>query len=274
MDITLREYLKLADETHEYVDKFGIVMKEDQLEEKIILLQSSIKNIQAIAKRIADVSNVVNGLIHIKKYNQMKYIDPKPTSNDHSVLRVKYPEEKHVIIDDITLPIKTVYDLNEIPIGNIYYVEKYKQYCVDFLGVKIKGSLANIVNYNCENSARCEYGIECKSFKNKDKKCKYYHDREDYIKLSLPIPNDIRNFTVGSFLYSAQKRPKAYFTRHIGDRSNIKRDLLLLKKRQYLEEINNREGQLMHDILIYMILHREGLLEKYTHWKQSVSFLS
>ena len=44
-------------------------------------------------------------------------------------------------------------------------------------------------------------------------------------------------------------------------------DLNTLKRVQYREEITNREGQLIHDLLIYMILNARGLLERYPHWK-------
>ena len=278
MDITLRDYLKMADEAHDYVDKFLIGLSTNKLEEKVISLQASIKNIQAVAKRIADVSNIINQLIMYRKSilpvndkKSLNNIDPYPTENDHAVLRMVYQnkDESKYIIDKISLPVKIVDNISEIPVNNLYYISSIKQYAINIAGIIIKGNLANIVNYQTEKSARCEYGVECKSF-TKSKTCKYYHDPEDYIKLNLPVPEEndnIRNFTVGSFLYSKNRRPKTYFTRHVGSRDTLTYDLDMLKTVQYREEVSNREGQLIHDLLIYMILHHKGLLERYPHWK-------
>jgi hypothetical protein len=274
MDQTLRDYLKFADDAHDYVDKFCIALGTQKLEEKVQSLQISIKTIQSVAKRMADVSNIINQIILHRKViipanrKTLKSIDPYPTENDHAVLRSIYPDPKESkqIIDDIKIQVKSVPSVLEIPINYIYYIENLKQYAININGVIIKGGLSNIVNYQTEKSARCEYGIECKRFK-KDTTCKYYHDSEDYIKLDKSVPDDnIRNYTVGSWMYSKNKRPKTYFTRHVGSKDMIIYDLDMLKKVQYREEISNREGQLIHDLLIYLLLHNKGLLERYPHW--------
>lgn len=276
MDITLREYLTLADEAHDYVDKYGIGLSVQKLEEKINNIQASIKNIQSVAKRMADVSNIINqNILHRKAIISSKInnkitniIDPYPTEYDHATIRIMYPkkEESKVLVNDICIPVKIVDTISEIPIGNIYYVNSLKQYALNISGMIIKGDLANMVEYQTEKSARCEYGVECKSFK-KNKICKYYHESEDYLKLGLPIPDDnIRNFTTGSYVYSKNKRPKTYFTRHIGSKDCLLHDLEKLKRVQFREEVSNREGQLIHDLLIYMILHNRGLVERYPHW--------
>lgn len=280
MDITLREYLSAADAAHDYVDKLGIILSVDKLEEKVAALQLSIKNIQAVAKRMADVSNIINQVIlhrkaiipnKIPSYAKLATVDPYPTENDHAVLRTVYPakEESRSVVPGVTIPVRHVEHLHQIPISSIYYVNSTKQYAINISGIVLKGDLANIVEYQTEKSARCEYGTECKSFKNCTA-CKYYHDAEDYIKLSLPVPDDnTRCFTVGSYLYSKNKRPKTYFTRHIGSKDSLLYDLDTLKTIQYREEVANREGQLIHDLLIYLILHHKGLLERYPHWQHS-----
>lgn len=272
MDILLRDYLKLADQTHDFVEKFGLTIPVEQLESKIHSLQVGIKNIQAVAKRMADISNIANRvLLHRNKSRSKSYVDPYPTQYDHAVLRVKHPECKNTreIARGFVLPIKSVEREADIPVSNLYYVEELKQYAINIEGVVIKGNLANIVEYQKERSARCEYGIECKSFK-KHTNCKYYHDPEDYRKLGLSVPDDnTRNYTVGSWLYSRNIRPKTYFTRHVGSLDTLAYDLARLRRIQYHEEINNREGQLIHDLLIYMILHERGLLERYSHWEKN-----
>jgi hypothetical protein len=269
MDITLREYLALTDTTHDYVSKFGVALKSECLQEKINELHIGIKNIQAVAKRMADVANIINQLVlFMKPRVTMEMINTYPTSNDHAVLRVQEPDEKMEVLDGIDIPVKAVASCSDIPINHIYYIEDLKQYAINVAGVIVKGNLGNIVEYQTERSARCEYGVKCKSF-DKCIPCNYYHDPEDYIAKGLPIPVLPRNYTVGSWLYSKNKRSvKTYFTRHIGNRATMRYDLAMMKRLQYREEVANREGQLIHDLITYMILHSKGMLERYPHWKK------
>jgi len=268
MDKTLRSYLLLADQTQEFVYKFGAGLTPDQLKNKVITLQKSIKTLQAISKRLADVSNNINQLILYKKKkssNISKYINPYPTENDHAVLRTLYPTECKSILPSINIPVCYVNNPIDIPIGHIYYIKSLKQYAINIFGIIIKGNLANIVKYQTKNSARCDYGIYCKSLI-KNKECKYYHDPEDYVQLQIEVPEVTRNYTIGSWIYSSNRNPKNYYMRHVGSKNTLIYDLEMLKTIQYREEIANREGQLIHDLLIYLILHQQGLLERYKHW--------
>jgi hypothetical protein len=271
MNKTLKDFLKHSDEFHDYIEKFCIILSVETIEEKMLELQAEIKTIQAVAKRMADVSNIAARIITRKKQEKKintkntKFIDPYPSERDHATLRNIYPDSIKKISPTIDLMVKYVPNIEDIPVTNLYYVENLKQFAVNINGIIIKGNLANIVEYQTEKSARCEYGIECKTFI-KDSKCKYYHEPEDYIKLKREPIEEMRNFTVGSWLYSKTKKCKNYFTRHIGNYANLEYDLNTLKKVQYREEIDNREGQLIHDILIYMILNTKGFLEKYPHW--------
>jgi hypothetical protein len=266
MDITLREYLRQTDEIHSQIEKYGICIKTEDLENKIKLLKQHIKTIQSIAKRMADVSNVANEIIlHRKPIGTCRQINPYPTSNDHAVLRMTDPESKIEILPDIELPVHIVSKIEHIPVSSLYYIEDLKQFAINIAGVNIKGNLANITEYQGKNTARCEYGIKCKSFINKTR-CKYYHEPEDYIKLGLPVPDIQRDFTIGSWIYSKNKNPRTYFTRHVGSKDTLLLDIKMLKNIQWVEEVVTREGQLIHDLLIYMILHNKGMLERYPHW--------
>lgn len=271
MDKTLREYLQFADNAHEYVDKFGIALSIDELNNYVTNLHISIKNIQSVAKRIADVSNIINQLLLYKNKNKSKKIkieniETYPTENDHAVLRMKYPEESKEIINKVHIPVKIVENINEIPVNNIYYINSLKQYAINISGITIKGNLGKIVEYQSEFTTRCEYGIKCKSF-DRNEICKYYHDPEDYLALNKPVPDIPRNYTAGSWIYTKNKKSqKTYFARHIGNKDTLLYDIYTLKKMQYREEIYNREGQLIHDLLIYLILHNKGMLERYPHW--------
>ena len=264
MDTTLREYLKQADDIHNFIEKFYMETPAYALENKINQIHISIKNIQSVAKRLADIANIITRLTRIKK-KDIKTLDPYPKETDHAVLRTMYSEEKKEIVDEVSISTKTVEFVKDLPINNLYYVESLKQYAININGIIIKGNLGNIVNYRDKYSARCEYGIYCKSFKNK-KECEYYHDPEDYIYHKQQVPDIVRNYTAGGWLYCNKKKPSTYYTRHIGSKDKISYDLAMLKKTQYIEEVSIREGQLIHDLLIYLILNQEGLLERYNPW--------
>ena len=349
MDHTLRQYLALADSIHNNVDHYAVALNINQLQNMVNKLQLGIKTIQSVAKRMADINNVVNRVMQYKKATIFKLktdkttidkiidktaidktaidktaidktannktivdktiadkttadkslnktkkvenkvaeindnnkiadniqidflkheiVDPYPSENDCAILRVLYPlkEESKELLDGIVLPVRIVQKATDIPVSPIYYIRELKQYAININGVVIKGNLGNITEYQTKYSARCDYSTECKSFIT-GKPCNYYHDVEDYVKLNLPIPDIIRNFTIGSFIYSRNLRPKTYFTRHVGSYDTLATDLQNLRKIQYREEISNREGQLIHDLLIYMILHSKGLLERYPHF--------
>ncbi len=266
MDRTLRSFLQQADDTHTYLEKYCIALTQDQLETKITELQSAIKTIQAVAYQIANVSNIATRIAEKKRMNVESAIDPYPTPNDAGTLRTKYPEDSDEILTNISIPVKHVDTSADIPTGNLYYINDVKQYAINISGIVIRGNLSNLVDYKTEQSAECEYGINCKSFA-KQVQCPYYHDPNDYIHHKLPVPDITRNFTIGSWIYSKKKTPKTYFNRHVGSRDRLHYDLSTLKRVQYREEIYNREGQLIHDLIIYMILNSKGLLKRYPHWK-------
>lgn len=275
MDRTLRSFLQQADDLHDYLEKFCVALSVEQIESKIYELQAGIKTIQTVAYQMANISNIANRLVIRKRRTRRNNmaemvkksltIDPHPTDADIGTIRTMYPVESREIIKGVKIPIKIVETSREIPVANLYYVKDIKQYAFNLEGIVVRGDLCNIVDYQKERSAKCEYGHNCKSFKNKTE-CPYYHDPDDYIFHGLPVPDQPRNFTVGSWIYSKKKNPSTYFTRHLGSKDRLIFDLNTLKRIQYREEISNREGQLMHDLLIYMILNSRGLLERYPHF--------
>jgi hypothetical protein len=263
MNRTIKDFLEEANQYHTLVEKYGIALSNEKLQNIILTLQSNIRTIQAVSKRIADISNVVNDFV-IKRKNpqQIKYIDPYPSENDHTTLTNLQAEEKSELLPNISIPIKRVPSSAYITPQPIYFLEDVQLYAININGVILKGDLANISDYRTTHTALCEYGVKCRSIQT----CKYYHDVEDYKKLSLPVPKNKRNFTVGSWIYSKNRNPKTYFTRHVGGANTLIDDLKCIRKIQYKEEIINREGQLIHDLLIYMVLLQQGLIDKYVKW--------
>lgn len=293
MELSLGSYLEKANNTHDFLENHCALLSIDQLEKKVVELQSDIKTIQAVAYQLANISNIANRLLLRKKraknardsvlkkntgrivtsvtaaYPDKKaisYIDPSPTFNDSSLLHFLNPVQSVEIINGVKIPVCTVEKMEDIPISKIYFINELKQFAINIEGIIIRGDLCNISDYQENQSATCEYGIHCKSFDSKTT-CSYYHDPFDYKHHNMEIPSQIRSMTIGSWIYSKKKTPKTYFTRHLGSRDRLIYDINTLKKVQYKEEISNRQGQLIHDLLIYMILNARGLLPQYPHWK-------
>jgi hypothetical protein len=276
MDKTLNDYLNKADEIYEFTDKYFINLNNQEISDYIIKLQADIKTIQNVAYHLATISNILVRALNRRKNTKINKIttalesanivDCYPSQLELCSLRSLNPQETKEIVEGINISVKTVELVEEIPISQIYYVKKLKQYAINLGGIIIKGNLGNIVEYQGENSVKCQYGPDCKSLE-KNKKCSYYHDPEDYLKHQIEIPDYPKNFTAGSWIYTKNKNIKSYYNRHIGSKDNLIYDLQTIKKSQYYDEICNRESQLMHDLLIYAIINSKGLLQKHTAWK-------
>lgn len=272
MNITLESIVEKGSVILDYFNNLNIVCSVENLEDKVVELQSNIKLLQTVSMYLANISNNINKFIIRKKRQKKipisnKYIETNPTIYDVGTLTSANPSETKEIEKSIFIPAITVQNIEDVPTYNIYYVEDIKQYCINIAGILIRGDLCNIVDYQTEKSAECEYGSSCNSFKTGEP-CKYYHDVRDYQSNNKPVPIDNhRNFTVGSWIYSKTKNPRTYFARHLGSKDRLLYDLQTLKYVQYKNEISNREGQLIHDLLIYMILNNQGLLKNHPHWK-------
>ncbi len=258
MEKSLDEILAKADRYHNQLLTFCVVIKPSDIEDRIIDLQNDIRTLQGLAKHLADISNLYNTvLLQKRSIGSIKYIDTYPTENDHVLLREKETKE---LVPGLDIPVKTVDTLKEIPISYMYYVEELKQYVINIGGVNIKGNLADIKDYGAVKSAICCKGITCENIN----ECKFYHEPEDFIKMGLPVAEQKRVFTNGSWLYAGNK--KMPYARHIGNGSTLLTDIRRLKMKQYNNEVNIREGQLIHDLLIYMTLYDQNMIKKYSHW--------
>jgi len=255
--MNLEDYLKNADDIYNEIVKFHIIMKQDDIDNKILEIQSGIKIIQAVAKKMADISNSIKRINNRKKImlngtDSYKFIDPYPNIETHGVIR-NHLMKKININPDIKIPVVIVQKEEFIPTSFIYYIEETQQFAVNINGFNIKGNLGNILEYGNEKTSLCEYRSECKTIN----KCKYYHPPEDYIKLNIPIVHQIRNFTVGSWIYSKKNNIK--YNRHIGNGASLHSDIENLKKDSYIEEIETRKSQMIHDILVYITIQQKNM---------------
>ena len=291
MNKTLSDYLKEAEHAQQQVHQFGLNMSTEELSSKVRKLQAGIKNIQTVAKQMCIVSNRINELVmynNFTKSNDIKkismkredIIDPYPSAEDIATLKMMYASEERTVAPGVTVQVCNVRDVSDIPPAKIYYVTSTGQFATSIAGLVVRGNIGRISNEKSECHARCDYGTSCKSFTRPSMqdgkfvswvKCKYYHDPEDFIKLGLKVPEDnIRNFNVSSFLYNGtDSRKRAYNTRHVGNRDSLAADLKSLRANQYKSEVSTREAQLMHDILVYVSLHKAGLIDGYPLWHRA-----
>ncbi len=285
MDKTLRQYLSEANDFHQYLDKNFLLMNNSAIEEKILELKSNIKTLQTVVYQLANISNIAIRSMYAKKdlikniSINVENINTVPNFYDVGTL-ISLNEESNIkITENISIPAAIVEKVDDIPLNKLYYVKDINQFAINIGGLIIQGNLGNISNYGEKLTTRCEYGTDCKSLQKYadlyketgttiDLPCNYYHDVDDYKKLNLPISNIPRNFTTGSWLYSTNKTTKTYFTRHIGSKENLEYDLSTIKQIQYKEEIFNREGQLIHDLIIYIILNNKKMLNRHVPWKK------
>lgn len=148
-------------------------------------------------------------------------------------------------------------DLDLIENAPIYYINETQQYCIKINNNIIKGNIANIFNKNDNSKQDITKVTKCKNtncsgiFYNK--MCKFYHEGEN------------RNFTNYSWNHISKNKLgkcslqnnilkfKKYDldnTRFIGSLDTLVEDLPFSSN----DEKKLRSGQLMHDILLYMIL--------------------
>ena len=262
--LSIKDLLTHVDCMYAEVDRCAIFISSEDLEAKVATVQSMIKDIQSVAKYMADISNEINQIAIFKKKqfdsnkrnNQItKYVNPYPQSRDHAVVRVKYADVEHEIAPNVSIPVCVVENESSIPITHIYYIKQLNTYAINIDGVLIKGEVCDILPYGSARTAICSYGDACK----RKLTCQYYHEK-DGLK---------RAFTPGSWIYNdtaLRTRPAKYYTRHIGNRARLGIDMKLMSKSHYTEEVKTRECQLIHDLLIYMALNKHGMLADYKQW--------
>ena len=251
--VSLRDYLQFADNTHNELITYGVTLSTSTLTCRIAELKVRIKTLQAVAIRLADVSNIWSMFARRRSHAVPPRItDAFPTSLSHANVRI--PTNNNFAVTSVATS-------SNIPVGALYYIEDRKQHAVSINGVLIRGNLANVRNDDLRKTMLCKHGQDCENLVH----CTYYHDPGDYLARKLEVPNNMtRNFTVGSWIYT--KRPQVRHARRIGSQHCLDDDLAQLTPVQCRSEANNREAQLMHDILIYMTLHGKGLLPGYARW--------
>lgn len=251
MDITLKDYMYLAQKLHDEIQLKGVGMKSKELEDSIKKIKTYIKNIQAVAKYMADICNsITQSSFMVKKINSVDF-ETYPSPTDHVCMRFSNRDF-----------VKEVDSVDKIPISNLYYVRPLKQYAINIGGIVIKGNLAEISNGQiAQKTFPCRKGQQCLELKNN--MCPFYHVPEDYLNNKLEVKND-RVLSNVSWIYDPTSHKN---TRKIGGKSTIDADLLRIKSLD--AEISTREFQLIHDLLVLMRINEAGLNKRFHFWDVS-----
>lgn len=248
MDLTLRDYLHQTQVLYDEVQLKGVGMKSQEIEEVIKKLKTYIKNIQAVAKYMADISNsITQSASMIRKISPVNF-ETYPNSTDHVCLRVSSKDT----IREVDYP-------EQVPITKLFYIRSLKQYAINIGGILIKGNLAEISNGKITNKTSvCRKGATCVELQNG--MCPFYHDPEHYIENKLPVKCE-RVLSNTSWIYDPESKKS---TRKIGGKSTIHADMLRVKSLK--EEISTREFQLIHDLLVLLQITEHGLNKRYQFW--------
>lgn len=224
------------------IHKFNI----DFLQKNILILQENIKLMQSICYRLADVANIgaqkLNLIYTMIGESKFKPIDPYPSENSHAIYKNKILGIKKQLTETNNVHVRLIAEEKEIPTNDLFYDEITKEYVININGYNIKGNLCNIEKKPISFSKTCR-DTHCQN-----PQCRYWHKY------------NTRTLAIGSWLYSSISNKNC---RHIGGLRTISNDIKMLSEKDYHEEISNRESQLMHDILVFIILCNEGLVKKY-----------
>jgi hypothetical protein len=268
MDQSISDILLEGEKILEIIQKDGVLMNAQNMERHINDIQKKIKILQVVSRRLADISNIASQYLSYRNSETKKscVIDPFPLPGEHTMLFNKVNKEKKEILPQISINVKNIDSVDEIvPNITLYYLKSRNEFVTSINGHVISGNMGNITQYESKNTAVCVHGVSCKNLI-KYKQCQYYHPNSDWATFGLEPPtNNYRNFTVGSWIYCREKKRKTYF-RHIGSRDNLLTDLSKMKQRDYKTELQTRESQLMHDILVYLCMQSYGLSTKFCDW--------
>ena len=256
MDLTLTDLLSHANDIHMFFNNKSAVAPVKLLNDKILYLQKSIKTIQTISKRMADISNICNRVLQYRiKDTTFKptYINPYP--DDNWALLENSTNLKKSVVKGVNVGVKIVNDVSEIPNIPLYWIDNLKEFGVRINGILLTGNLGNICTNGIDNKfiRRCEFESKCKKLTTK-KKCKYYHTNKEVIDAKLTPElqewylSNRRQFTNGSWLYN----PNGPHGRKISSANMLITDLIIWKNNKANETIY---AQTMHDIILVCVLN-------------------
>lgn len=285
-DLNLKEILDDANEIQKkinYVENLTMLKTLSPISDKEIFddiqkVALMIKKTQAVTKKLVNIYNYCNNSFRKKiKYfkKEQDYIDPYPKNTDWLHIHKKNinKENSEEVVPGIPIRVEKVETIENIPHMPLYWVKTLNQFAFNLNGVVFRGNIGNIyfdrINQEKKHNVyNCSFRVKNKNICNHtvNKKCKYYHDPLTS-KSIHSNPECIRNFINSSFLYTNQPKTfKNKYMRHIGNRKTLKEDLEIMQlhnsRGTYKEEIDIRQAQSIHDVLIILAMNQYDLLEQ------------
>ncbi len=188
-------------------------------------------------------------------------------STDHSVKPCE-------VSPGVTMRVKTVKNINEVPNSKLYWVENIKQFAIRVNNILIRGNVGNTYTTkisHIKNTIKCKFGPECDEFisGSESPNCTYYHDPLELVKDNIEVNKPIiRNYTNKSWLFTQTEiNNKNKYMKHLGSRDSLKTDvykLIKANKNIVNNEIDMLINQSMHNLLILLVLSKNKTTSKLT----------
>lgn len=248
--------------------------------ESLTKIKKDILKFSAICNKLNNISNHCNNikmnianilnlkLINMNKNKDILYkIMDKKSTTEYNLFNEEIILEERNVIDNIiktndkdninnkilNIDVNIVEDESQIKNVPISFIKNTNQYAIRINNVLIKGNIGNIYDKSenkKENIMKCNKK-DCNTIN-----CKFYHENTN--NNFTDNTNYIRNYYNYSWHYIKKNKNKNinYYsnkknTRLLGSRDTILSDLLYSSQ----NELELRNSQLMHDILIYQILN-------------------
>ncbi len=245
MDII--DLLDTAENDLNYVSRNSLTIPASEIYKKVCNIQSYIKDIQIICRRMAQISNSLNEFVLYKDSSDNKYVEINQLVDDNKISdsRKKFSKNKISVVDNSPeIEVINIDDEKDLPFNYIYRLSGTGEFCINLNGYVLKSDICEIKS--SEKSIICQYGVTCKHLLNTGK-CKFYHHPDDYVSLNKPIEDEKRALPHSSWLYN----PRNKISRHLRDPNTIRSDILLMGDH---DEESIRTPQLITDILMYIML--------------------
>lgn len=263
MNKTLNDYINRANEIQNNKTRcirYNIkTINQSEKNELMHMIDNLEKALRIVKTTYNYISNAEN-LIHMEK----SQVDDNPVNN--------------IILKNV----KSLAFFDESSIRNIsknvlYWLPELNQYIININNMILRGNIGNIYDKKIiqNNKIKAHQVVICAEANNcknvlSEQYCKFWHDPVDLIVLKdNKIISDeyyyrtiqhTRNFANTSWIYSSDKPTANSNMRHIGAASRLRNDIALCKiSNIYKTQIKNLKAQIMHDLLILLTLHEQGL---------------
>lgn len=280
MDVTLKHYLKQADDIHaEIVLKKTVTTRK--VKNSLYELESFIKQIQSVSCRIAQIYNLCK-----KTYNEHVALYRNPISlntidmleKDSWTTLVRHSNTDTIrqlfVAPNIPIEAHVVNQVDEIPNMPLYWIKSLNQFAIRINGTVFRGNVGNIYVKNSTrgnipvNVSKCKYVEKCPQLLS-GKRCKFYHDIESvnalHIKQKITdatlelYKNTYQNFNNMSWLYVDDAfRSTNSHMRFVGNRNTLRNDIEMSKFRG-VDWVDGYKSQMFHDFLVMMAINQMGL---------------